>query len=264
MRVAAVVELAWDPGSIEVDPVSGAIDRSRAAAAAVPGSREAVELALELGGKTAVYGLGPPAVEELLRECLALGAGGAALAPDVHALAAALAARPCDLVLVPHRSGDGGASPVAGTLAGLLDLPQATGVESLTVAGGGAAVVRRLDRGEREELAVPLPAVIAVEPGTARPRLASPAALLAAREAEVALLPPAAGPRAAFLGHRPPRPGPPRMPAPDGALPAEARIAAVVGTAGDSRQRELVTGDPRAVAERILRLLEERGFLEPR
>ena len=266
MRVAAVVELAWDPATVEVDPVSGAIDASRAALEPTPGSLEAVELALTLApGDTRVYGLGPAAVDELLRGCLALGAVAAASAPDARALAAALRSEPCDLVLVPHRSGDHGAGAVAGLLAGLLDLPQATGVESLTVEGGEALVVRRLDRGEREELAVPLPAVIAVEPGIARPRTASPASLIDARGAPVPALPPArAALRPAFLGHRPPRPAPPRMPAPDGALPAEARIASVVGTASDSRQRELVTGTAERIAERILRLLEERGLAPPR
>jgi electron transfer flavoprotein beta subunit len=264
MRVAAVVELAWDPASIEVDPVSGEIDRSRAVPEPAPGSLEAVELALALGGSAHVFGLGPAGVEGLLRECVALGATAGAVAPDAYALAAPLAAAvpAFDLVLVPNRSGDHGASPVAGLLAGLLDLPQATGVESLAIVEGEARVVRRLDRGEREELAVPLPAVIAVEPGIVRPRVASPAALIAAREAVVAALPPAPfAPGATLLGHRPPRPGPPRMPAPDGTLPAEARIAAVVGTAASARQRELVTGSADRVASRIVEVLEAQGFL---
>lgn len=261
MRVVAVVESSWDPASIEVDPAAGEIDRSRAAPAPSPGSLEAVELGLDLG-ETVVYGLGGPDVEGLLRACLAMGAAAAAAAPDVYALAAALGSSPFDAVLVPHRSGDQGAGPVAGLLAGLLDLPQATAVESLRVEDREARVVRRLDRGEREELAVPLPAVIAVEPGIARPRAASPAALIASRSAPVGALPPAArAPRPMFLGHRPPRPGPPRMPAPAGTLPAEARIAAVVGAAPETRQRELVTGPAAEVARRIMALLEEAGYL---
>ncbi|HXM58767.1 MAG TPA: hypothetical protein VOB72_25435 [Candidatus Dormibacteraeota bacterium] len=261
MRVAAVVELAWDPASVEVSPLTGGVDRSRAALQPAPGSLDAVELALGFGDAH-VYGLGPAGVEELLHQCLAMGAASASIAPDVPALAAALRIAPCDLVLTPHRSGDQGASPVAGLLAGLLDLPQATGVESLRPAGAEMVAVRRLDRGEREELAVPLPAVIAVEPGTARPRAASPAALIAAREAPIARLASApAGLQPVFVGHRPPRPAPPRMPAPDGALPAEARIAAVVGTTADALQRELVTGDAARVAARIVRLLDDRGFL---
>ena len=51
------------------------------------------------------------------------------------------------------------------------------------------------------------------------------------------------------------------MAAPADALPAEARIAAVVGAATDTRQRELVTGTADEVARRILELLEAAGYL---
>jgi hypothetical protein len=51
------------------------------------------------------------------------------------------------------------------------------------------------------------------------------------------------------------------MIAPSGALPAEARIAAVVGGAWDTRQRELVTGTADEVARRIVELLEAAGYL---
>jgi len=37
MRIAAVVELGWDPASIELDPATGAVDWTRAAPAPAPG-----------------------------------------------------------------------------------------------------------------------------------------------------------------------------------------------------------------------------------
>src|SRR5262249_61703152 len=127
--------------------------------------------------------------------------------------------------------GGHGAGRVAGVLGGRRAVAEAPAVEALALEGGEARVVRRLDRGEREELVVALPAVIGVEPGIARPRTASPAALIAARDVAIAVLPPAGGaPRAAFLGHRPPRPAPPRMRAPAAALPGGARIAPGGGT----------------------------------
>jgi len=262
VKVAVVVEQVWDPVSIELDAVSGAIDWSRAAAVPGPGSLEAVEVGLSLGDVSA-YGLGVGGVAQLLRLCLALGAGRAVEAPDVYAVADAMGQEPMDLVLVPHRSGDGAASPVGPILAGLLDLPQATGVEALRLAGPEAVVMRRLDRGEREELALPLPAVIAVEPGIGRPRAATPAALITAQTTEIPMLAPSKMvPRLLFRGHEPPRPAPPRMPVPDASLPAEARIAAIVGTSAGMSQRELVTGSAEEVAERIVQVLEERGHVQ--
>lgn len=261
MKVAVVVEQVWDPVSIELDAVSGSIDWSRAAAVPGPGSLEAVEVGLSLGDVRA-YGLGVGRVAELLRLCLALGAGRAVEAPDVYAVADSMRQERLDMVLVPHRSGDGAAGPMGPTLAGLLDLPQATGVDALRLVWPEAVVIRRLDRGEREELALSLPAVIAVEPGIARPRAATPAALIAAQTAEIpALSPSKRVPRIVSQGHEPPRPAPPRMPVPDPGLPAEARIAAIVGTAAGASQRELVTGSAEDVAERIVQVLEERGYI---
>jgi len=177
-------------------------------------------------------------------------------------VAVALTDEPADLVLAPHRSGDQSPSPIAPALAGLLDLPQATAVEALRLEAGEVVVVRRLDRGEREELALPLPAVVAIEPGLVRAPAATPAALIAARSGRVQALPPGpAAPRLVFRGHQPPRPPPPRMPAPDGGQPADARIAAVIGTAADGRQREVLTGTAEEVAERIVRALAERGHV---
>jgi len=260
LRVAALVEHVWDPVSIELDPISGTIDWSRAAAVPGPGSLEAVELGLRLGEVCAI-GLGVRPAAELLRQCLAMGASRAVEAPDVYAVADAMRRERLDLVLVPHRSGDQSPSPLGPTLAGLLDLPQATGVEAMRLDGPDALVIRRLDRGEREELALPLPAVIAVEPGIARPRVATPAALIAAQNAEIPTLAISKlAPRLDFLGQEPPRPTPPRIPAPDPSLPAEARIAAVVATAAGAPQRELVAGSAEVVAERIVQVLVERGY----
>jgi electron transfer flavoprotein beta subunit len=260
MRIAVVVEQGWDPFSIEVDPVTGDVDWARAAPAPAPGSLEAVETGLRLGD-VVVFGVGAGPVDALLRECLALGAAPAVRAPDVPALAAAIGAEAFDLVLAPHRSTDHGSGLLAPLLAGLLDLPQATAVESLAVAGGEAVVTRRLDRGEREELALALPAVVALEPGICRPRTATPAALIAAASAVVEELPGLAGPAARFRGHLPPRPAPPRMAWPDAGLSAEARIAAVIGTADIGHGRELVTGPAEKIADRIVRFLEARGFV---
>jgi electron transfer flavoprotein alpha/beta subunit len=259
MRVAAVVERAWDPASIEVDPVDWAVEWSRAVAEPSPGSLEAVELALRLGAATAC-GIEP--AEPALRRALAMGASCVRV-PDQWALAVLLAREAFDLVLVSWRAGDQSPSPLGPWLAGQLDLPQATAVDEIRVEGREAVVRRRLDRGEHEELAVPLPAVIAVEPGIVAPRTASPAAAIAAQSAEIAAEPPAPrpSPQPLLLGLQPPRPAPPRVRPPDPGLSAEARIAEVIGTETESRQRELATGEPAELAARIVRLLEDRGYL---
>jgi electron transfer flavoprotein alpha/beta subunit len=264
MRVAAVVEQGWDPASIEFDAGIGGVDWGRAAPQPGPGSLDAVEVGLRLGDEVVAYAIGDEGCDEVLRRCAAMGAE-VRRAPSLESLVAALSAEPFQLALVPSRSGDESASPLALALAELLYLPGVGGVEWLELepSGGAATVRRRLDRGAREELWVPLPAVLGVEPGVATPREASPAAVLAARHAEVPVLD-EVDPvlrRLELLGHRPPRPAPPRVRPPDPSLPAAARIAAVVGTGGAGHHRELVSGTPQQLAARIVAFLEERGQL---
>lgn len=264
MRVAAVVEQGWDPPTIEFDARTGGIDWGRAARVPGPGSLDAVEVGLRLGDEVVAYAIGDERCDDLLRRCAALGAE-VARAPSVEALVGALSLEQFQLVLGPARSGDESVSPLPALLASLLDLPAVGGVEwlELEASGDAATVRRRLDRGAREELRVPLPAVLAVEPGVATPRQASPAALLAARHAEVMVLDDADPVlrRPELLGHRPPRPAPPRVRPPDPSLPAAARIAAVVGTGDAGHHRELVRGTPEQLAARIVTFLEERGQL---
>jgi len=263
LRVAALVEQAWDARSVELDSATGAVDRRRAVAVPGPGSLDAVELGLRLGSVTACA-VGGEDAEGVLRECLSMGAGSAVRAPDLTGLAVALGSGRFDLVLTSWRSGDQSPSPFGPLLAGLLELPQATAVDELVTQGPGEVVVgRRLGRGEREELAVPLPAVIAIEPGIVTPRLAAPAAVLDAQRATIPVLEARdpGTPRATFLGHCAPRPVAPRTRAPDAALSAEARIAEVVGLRSPERHRELVTGSAEELAARIVAFLAERGFL---
>jgi electron transfer flavoprotein alpha/beta subunit len=264
MRVAAVVEQAWDPPSIEFDARTGGIDWARAAPQRGPGSLDAVEVGLRLGDEAVVCAIGDEGCDDVLRRCAAMGAE-VRRAPSLESLVAALSAEPFQLVLGPARSGDESPSPLALVLAELLDLPGVGGVEwlELDASGGAATVRRRLDRGAREELWVPLPAVLGLEPGVATPREATPAAVLAARHAEIPVLD-EGDPllrRPELLGHRPPRPAPPRVRPPDPSLPAAARIAAVVGTGDAGHHRELASGTPQQLAARIVAFLEERGQL---
>jgi electron transfer flavoprotein beta subunit len=259
LRVAVLVEWAWDPDSVELDPATGGVDRCRAASALGPGSLDAVELGLRLGSVT-VYTIGGAEAEEGLRTCLGMGATAAVRAQDLGALAGALRGERLDVVFVSWRSAHESPNP----LGGLLDLPQATAVDELVVQSPGEALVcRRLGRGEREELTLPLPAVIAVEPGIVVPRLGTPAAVLDAQAATIHVLETGgAAPRqASFGGYRPPRPPAPRTWLPGTSLSAEARIAEVVGLAAASPHRELVTGPAEEVAARIVSFLYERGFL---
>ncbi len=155
---------------------------------------EAVEAEGGVRPELLAVSLGPGRVEEALRKALALGvdralhlcddcfAGGDAIA-DGRVLAAALEREDCDLVLCGAQSDDAGQGATAGVVAQILGWPYvwlAVGVE-LDPAAVSVRVARELEGGMTELLRLKLPAVLAIQSGTNKPRFASLRGTLQAR-----------------------------------------------------------------------------------
>jgi electron transfer flavoprotein beta subunit len=282
MRIVVIVEQVWDLTSIDVDPITGEVDRSRTVFVCNPADRTAFAYALLLKRAIGmadidVYSVGPERVNTVLRECLALGAShvirvwsdrleGAGEGTVAQALASILRQQVFDLVLMGNRSADQGPSVLGPMLAEVLGLPQVTGVAALQLDGerGEMVIRRRLERGVQEELTVHLPALLCLEPGLAEPHQASLPALLAAQQASVPVIQPVVVPEHAaprLAGLYPPRPRPHRLAGPDPGASVEARLAAILGT-GQTKSTNVVSeGTPEELVERILMLLHERHFL---
>jgi electron transfer flavoprotein beta subunit len=182
----------------EVDPLSGEVradwrraDLSAADSAALEHSLRAAEA---WRGTVLAVAAGPPALDPVLRQAVALGAGAlrvpweaahSGLAADPVALAGALAAAirqvglPA-LVVCGDRSPSRGIGAVPALIAHHLGAEQALGLVSLTVEQDSLSVVgeRRLDGGWRERLRVRAPAVCSVEAAGVRLRRAPMAAAL--------------------------------------------------------------------------------------
>jgi electron transfer flavoprotein beta subunit len=156
----------------------------------------AVEAALQLnekagGGETVVYALGPDTVQESLRKAMSMGvdravhlkadsvpADGLAIA---KALAAELASGGYDLVLFGKHAFDSSAGVVGTAVAELLGLPCITAASELKVENGGGVARRELE-GAAEMLTFPLPAVVTIDEGVARPRYPSLKGIMAAKK----------------------------------------------------------------------------------
>ena len=156
----------------------------------------AVEAALQLnekagGGETVVYALGPDTVQESLRKAMSMGvdravhlkadsvpADGLAIA---KALAAELGSGGYDLVLFGKHAFDSSAGVVGTAVAELLGLPCVTAASELKVENG-AGVARRELEGAAEMLTFPLPAVVTIDEGVARPRYPSLKGIMAAKK----------------------------------------------------------------------------------
>jgi electron transfer flavoprotein beta subunit len=156
----------------------------------------AVEVALRLKekegqGDVTVISLGPAVVQETLRKALSMGADRAiqleaeSVPFDGLAIAKALAAElkdgGFDLILFGRMAIDSSNQSVGPMTAVLLDLPCVTAASSLEIEGGRATARRELEGGA-EIFEFPLPAVISIDEGIARPRLPSLKGIMGAKK----------------------------------------------------------------------------------
>jgi electron transfer flavoprotein beta subunit len=156
----------------------------------------ALEVGLQLveragAGEVVALCLGPDGVQETLRKALAMGAARAVQLKADHvpfdglaiaeALAAELKAGEYDLILFGRMATDTASGTVGAMTAQLLDLPCVTAVSHLELADGRGTARRDLE-GATETLQFPLPAVLTIDEGIARPRLATLKGIMAAKK----------------------------------------------------------------------------------
>jgi electron transfer flavoprotein beta subunit len=156
----------------------------------------ALEVALQLAekpapGEVVVISAGPDSVQEMLRKGLAMGASRAVhlkaeeVPFDGQAIARALAAElkdgAYDLILFGRMATDTASGTVGPMTAELLGLPCVTAISRLDIAAGRGTARRDLE-GAAETVEFPLPAVLTIDEGIARPRLASLKGIMAAKK----------------------------------------------------------------------------------
>lgn len=156
----------------------------------------AVEVALQLNekqgpGETVVLAVGPDTVQETLRKAMSMGADRAVqLKTDTtpfdglavaKALAAELKTGGFDLILFGKYGFDTSASIVGTATAELLGLPCVTAASKLDISSGRGTARREIE-GAGEIVEFPLPAVVTIDEGIARPRYPSLKGIMAAKK----------------------------------------------------------------------------------
>ncbi len=156
----------------------------------------AVEVALQLTeklpqGEVVVVSLGPDAVQEVLRKALSMGAARAIhlkadrVPADGFAVARALAAElqggGYDLIMFGKHAMDTMSGVVGPMTAELLGLSNVSAASKLDVASGKGTARRELEGGA-EIVEFPLPAVVSIDEGIARPRYPSLKGIMAAKK----------------------------------------------------------------------------------
>jgi electron transfer flavoprotein beta subunit len=158
----------------------------------------AIEAAIEMkekhGGKATVLCLGPTVSSKELRTAIAMGCDAASLLVsdaqhDSWAVASALAAKiktmPHDLVLFGWNSVDNQSSATGQMVAELLGLPCVSVAVALEIKDGMAIAERLAAHGDRERVAVKLPAVITCQKGLNKPRQANMKGLMNAKKTAI-------------------------------------------------------------------------------
>jgi len=156
----------------------------------------AVEVALRINekegqGEVTVISLGPDVVQETLRKALAMGADRAvqlktdAVPADGLAIARALAAElqggGYDLILFGKMALDSSNQTAGPMTAELLGLPCVSAASQLEIANGRGTARRELE-GAAEIMEFPLPAVVTIDEGIARARLATLKGIMSAKK----------------------------------------------------------------------------------
>ena len=156
----------------------------------------AVEVALQLNekqgpGETVVFAVGTDAVHETLRKAMSMGADRAVhLKTDgplfdgiavAKALAAEIKGGGFDLVLFGKHAFDTSAGVVGTATAELLGVPDVTAATKLEIAAGKGTARRELE-GAGEIVEFPLPAVVTIDEGIARPRYPALKGIMAAKK----------------------------------------------------------------------------------
>lgn len=171
----------------------------------IPGPYEdyALSRALEIKeadktSKITVVSVGDKSVETSMRKAYALGADEGtridATSDDAFFIASQIAefvkSHPTkfDLIMLGKETIDGNTGEIPGMLAELLNVPCVTFVSSLEIEGNNAIVKREVD-GAKEELEVPMPAVLAVQKGIAEWRIPNVKGIMSSKTKPLKVIP---------------------------------------------------------------------------
>jgi len=241
---------------------------------------EAIRIKEKSGkGEVTVITIGPPRAEETLRWCLAMGADNAvhivkdgAEKQDPWMTASILADRikemEYDLLLFGKKAIDDEMGQVGIFVAELLGLPAVSAVAKLELTDVNKALIQRsLEKGNREEVDCPIPAVFTVEKTLNRPRYPTFPARKAARTKPIQQLrvtrmdESLSDPQMNIVHLAPPKLRPKKILSPDSNLSAAARINFVMTGGMGQKKSGVVGGDPKQLVTGIIDFLKEKKVI---
>ena len=201
MKIVVCVKQVPDTTEIKINPETGTLIRDGVPAILNPDDAIALEQALQIkdenpGTAVTVVTMGPPQAQEMLEECMAMGADDAVLlsdralgGSDTWATSNAIAAGikkigEYDIIFAGRQAIDGDTAQVGPQIAEKLGIPQVTYVKNFELQDQRAVVERSLEDGY-EKLKVKLPCVLTAIKELNVPRYMSVRGILRAAKTEV-------------------------------------------------------------------------------
>ncbi|MBW2624209.1 MAG: electron transfer flavoprotein subunit beta/FixA family protein [Deltaproteobacteria bacterium] len=231
-------------------------------------------------GEVTAITIGPARAEDALRWCLALGVdkavhvvnqGTETLSPweTASILTNIIKDLEYDLLFFGKKAIDDEMGQVGTFVAELLDLPLVTAMTEIELLNEGRARVQRsLERGNREEVACPVPAVFTVDKTLNRPRYPTFPDRKAAETKPIQQIEITAAasdptlPKIVTTRLAPPKLRPKKMLAPDSDM-SEADQMKFIMTGGVGKKKGgAVGGDPQQIVSSIIDFLKEKNFIK--
>jgi len=201
MKAVVLIKQVPDTTDVRIDRETNTLIREGVPSIINPFDMYAIEEGLRIveaagEGSVTVMSMGPPQVEDALREAIALGVDEAVLLSDrafagsdtwstSYTLAAGIRKLgDYDVILCGKQAIDGDTAQVGPGVAQFLGVPQVTYAKKVAVEGGSATVERMLEDGY-DVVRVPLPAVVTVVKDINEPRLPSLKGKMKAKKAEI-------------------------------------------------------------------------------
>ncbi|MCP4691292.1 MAG: electron transfer flavoprotein subunit beta/FixA family protein [Desulfobacterales bacterium] len=264
LNIVVCVKAVPDPKeahNIKIDPKTKMLSRRDVPLVINPLDKNALEAALLIkkkdGAHISVLSMGPPKAENIIKECLALGAdkgyllsdpafGGADAYATAHTLAKGVQKIGAfDLILCGMASADGATEWVGPEMATFLDVPVVTMVDEFRgVDGEWWTVKARIENGRRL-VKVGLPALFTVTRELNTPRTLSFSGIIKARKKEATVW------GIGDLG----------VPENTVGLKGSPTIVSRLSNRETGRQVEMIDGSREEKAERLARILADAGVL---
>jgi electron transfer flavoprotein beta subunit len=292
MKIAVCVKPVPDVNIISLNPYNeGQIDPHDVVYTISACDMVAVEEAVRIkekdaAGHVTLLSMAPPSTERILRRYAAIGADEAILLWDEDfqdsdsystglILAKALAPLQYDLILCGNKAPDTNAGQVGYVMASILGIPIVTGVTSIAVDSKEKeiAVERKLEKGNRERIKVPLPTLLAVDEGLNEPRYASLPSLIAAfgkdikryAMGDIGLSAEAVGARGSktrLVNMGVPKPRPKKIFTPDSSLSSFERLRLVMSGGVQEKEQEVFEGSPEELSSKFIEFLKQANILK--